>query len=154
MKLESINQKYSPFRVFQGVEISCNNEDFLILGVSDVRLESDGWDYPDLHQFVRERNGFIILAHPFRFRQNLAEECERFHPDAIEIRSANTPVTRRERILEIAQAWNVPTLCNSDAHTTEKLGSYYNILDETPKGEADLLNLLRAGRFRCSIGCS
>lgn len=138
----------SNFRIFRGVEISCNNEDFLILGVSDDCLAREGWDFPDLHEFVRQRNGFIILAYPFRFSQVLAEVCEVYRPDAIEIRSRNTPVNEQARIREVARAWNVPTLCNSDAHTAEHVGEFFNILDETPQDETALLNILRAGRFR------
>jgi len=148
-KLLSLNQQFAPFRVFRGIEITCNGEDFLVLGVPDAGLERTDWQYPDLHRFVRERNGFIILAHPFRYRKIIAVDCESFRPDAIEICSANTPVDERDHIHELAAKWNIPTLSNSDAHSTERLGTYFNILDETPSTESAILNFLRAGRFRC-----
>jgi len=148
-KLNALNRKFSPFRVFRGIEMTCGGEDFLVLGVSDNTLERNHWQYPDLHRFVRERNGFIVLAHPFRYYKYIAVDCEHYRPDAIEIYSANTPIDARLRIRELAQAWNIPTLSNSDAHSTERLGTYFNILDETPPDESALLDLLRAGRFRC-----
>ena len=146
-KLLSLNQQFAPFRVFRGIEITCDYEDFLVLGVPDAALEREDWQYPDLYQFVRERNGFIVLAHPFRYRKIIAVDCETYRPDAIEICSANTPVGERTRIQELAQAWKIPTLSNSDAHSTERLGTYFNILDETPSTESAILDSLRAGRF-------
>jgi histidinol phosphatase-like PHP family hydrolase len=148
-KLLSLNRQFAPFRVFRGIEITCAGEDFLVLGVADGDLARNDWQYHDLHQFVRARKGFIVLAHPFRYRKNLAVDCETYRPDAIEICSANTPVDERARIRELAQVWNIPTLSNSDAHTTARLGTFFNILDETPADEAALLDLLRAGRFQC-----
>jgi PHP family Zn ribbon phosphoesterase len=94
-----------------------------VLGVPDAGLERENWQYSDLHRFVRERNGFLVLAHPFRYRNFIAADCEHYRPDAIEICSANTPVAERDRIRDLAKAWNIPTLSNSDAHSTERLGT-------------------------------
>jgi len=152
-KLLPLNQQFAPFRIFRGIEITCAGEDFLVLGVPDAGLERTDWQYPDLHQFVRERNGFIVLAHPFRYRKIIAVDCETWRPDAVEICSANTPVAERDRIRELARAWNVPTLSNTDAHSTDRLGTYFNILDENPADESALLDLLRAGRFQCHNCC-
>jgi len=102
-KLLPLNQQFAPFRIFRGIEITCNGEDFLVLGVPDADLERTDWQYPDLHQFVRERNGFIVLAHPFRYRKIIAVDCETWRLDAVEICSANTPVAERDRIRELAR---------------------------------------------------
>lgn len=148
VKLLLLNEQFAPFRIFRGIEITCNGEDFLVLGISAAELERIDWHYPDLHRFVRERNGFIALAHPFRYRDHIAVDCETYRPDAVEICSANTPMDARTRIQELATNWNIPTLSNSDAHSTERLGTYFNILDQTPADEVAILNVLRAGRFR------
>jgi hypothetical protein len=50
----------------------------------------------------------------------------------------------------LAGEWNVPTLCNSDAHFTDGFGKFYNILEAMPRDEAELLDLLRARKFRCA----
>ncbi len=65
-RLQQLNEKYAPFRIFGGIEITLDGEDVLILGVQDPALESMNWSYPSLHAFVRARGGFIALAHPFR----------------------------------------------------------------------------------------
>jgi predicted metal-dependent phosphoesterase TrpH len=155
-QLEELNRQFAPFRIFSGIEVTCQGEDFLILGVRDTSLEGerDQWQYPDLYRFVRERGGFIALAHPFRYRKNIATDCDRLPPDAVEICSANTPSAERPRIRALAETWQAHLLSNSDAHVTASLGTHYNILTETPADEAGLITALKAGQFRCHNGCA
>jgi predicted metal-dependent phosphoesterase TrpH len=152
-QLEALNHRFAPFRIFSGIEITCQGEDFLVLGVRDPSLESDQWQYPDLYRFVRQHGGFLALAHPFRYRKNIAVDCDRLPPNAVEICSANTPPAARPQIRSLAQLWQAHLLSNSDAHSTERLGTHYNILNETPADEATLIAALKAGRFYCHNGC-
>jgi len=149
-RLKELNDRYAPFRVLGGIEINTNGEDVLVLGLQDATLESSKWAYPDLHTFVREHSGFIILAHPFRYHPQVNIEVERFVPDALEVRSVNTPVAAKDRIRELASHLEIPLLCNSDAHSTDSLGAYYNVLERAPSNEQEIWALLRSGRFTCS----
>jgi len=149
-RLRQLNEKYAPFRIFGGVEISAEGEDVLVLGVHDPALESLPLSYPALHAFVRARGGFIALAHPFRWHSTVTLEFERFVPDAIEVRSNNIPPDAEVRIRDIASRLGIPVLCNSDAHSTVPLGMYFNALERPPDDEQDLVALLRSGRFTCS----
>jgi len=153
-RLNELNQTFAPFHIFGGIEVTSQEEDFVILGLQDPRLESPDWLYPDLHAFVRSNGGFMALAHPFRFRDHIAVDCGLYRPDAIEIHSPNTPVAKQDHIRDLAQKWSIPTLSNSDAHSCERLGMYYNILNEPAADEASIINLLRSGRFTlsCSVG--
>ncbi len=92
----------------------------------------------------------MILAHPFRWHPDLALEVERLVPDAVEVRSVNTPLGAEGRIRDIAARLGIPVLCNSDAHNTASLGMYFNALERLPADEQDLVALLRSGRFSCS----
>jgi histidinol phosphatase-like PHP family hydrolase len=148
-RLKELNDRYAPFRIFGGIEITTNDEDVLILGLHDAALESSKWAYPDLHAFVREHGGFIILAHPFRYHPQVTIEVDRFVPDALEVHSINTPVAAEGHIREIASRLGIPVLCNSDAHSPDALGTHYNILERTPSDEQEMMALLRSGRFTC-----
>jgi len=150
-RLKELNDRYTPFRVFGGIEINTNGEDVLVLGLHDPALESSKWTYSDLHVFVRAHGGFIILAHPFRYHPQVTIEVERFIPDALEVHSINTPVAAEGRIREIASHLEIPLLCNSDAHNPDVLGTYYNVLERAPSDEQEIWALLRSGRFTC--GC-
>ncbi len=149
-RLRQLNEKYTPFRIFGGIEITLDGEDVLILGVQDPALESVSWSYPVLHAFVRARGGFIALAHPFRWHSHVAVDVERFALDAIEVRSSNTSPDVEGRIRDIAAHLGIPVLCNSDAHSTRPLGTYFNTLERPPADEQDLVALLRSGQFSCS----
>ena len=150
-RLKKLNDRYAPFRIFGGIEINTNGEDVLVLGLYDAALESSKWAYPDLHAFVRERDGFIVLAHPFRYHSDkITIELEQFVPDALEVRSIHTPLAVEDRIREIALRLGIPVVCNSDAHSTDALGIHYNILERFPSDEQEMIALLRSGRFTCS----
>jgi predicted metal-dependent phosphoesterase TrpH len=150
-RLQQLNEKYAPFRIFGGIEITtADGEDVLVLGVRDPALENLAWPYPSLYAFVRARGGFIALAHPFRRHSDVALDLDRFAPDAIEVRSINTSPNAEGRIRDIASHLGIPVLCNSDAHNTGQLGTYFNTLERPPADEQDLVAMLRSGRFSCS----
>jgi predicted metal-dependent phosphoesterase TrpH len=152
-RLQALNQQYAPFRVFGGIEISAQGEDFLVLGLRHAELESEDWSFPDLVEFVRQQSGYIALAHPFRYRANIELDIERYTPDAIEVRSPNTPVDQESRIRELAVRLGIPGLYNSDAHSTERLGTYYIQLADTPVDEQALIASLKSGQFQCIQNC-
>ena len=148
-RLQELNEKYAPFRIFGGIEISVSNEHILVLGVHDYVLETHQWSYPELHGFVRKHGGFIAIAHPFRFHPNVRLDLERFPPDAIEAYSNNISKQTEARLLNLAEQLGVPILSNSDGHHTGALGQYYNILERTPADEQELIEILKAGQFTC-----
>ena len=148
-ELLEYNEKYAPFRILGGVEVDADDEHILVFGIRDSQLEKGMWSYPLLHRFVRKRGGFMALAHPFRYRDSINIDMERFPLDAIELASNNTPGAGKEKIREVASALGLPVLCNSDSHITTTIGEHYNFIDVVPANEAELIHLLKSGKFRC-----
>jgi len=145
-RLRIINVKYAPFRVFGGVEVTTRGEHILVLGVDDPEIEGRYWRYPDLHRFVREREGFLAVAHPYRFSPHqIGVDLERFPPDALEVCSRNTPRSAEPRIRELGEELHVPLLSNSDAHRASDVGGYYNELDQKPRDVEALVSILKSG---------
>jgi predicted metal-dependent phosphoesterase TrpH len=140
--LEALNRKYAPFRVFGGIEISLT-EHILVFGVRDPALESRDWNYPDLWHFVRQRGGFIGLAHPFRFQSYISVDIEHYPPDGIEIASINTSPSRKDEIQSLAKRLHMRLLRNSDSHSTRTLGEYFNTIDRLPENEQALVEVLK-----------
>jgi VanZ family protein len=153
-RLAELNRRYTPFRVFGGVEVSVvEGEDVLVLGVRDPALKSRDWFYSDLFTFVHARAGFLVLAHPFRYHDTIQVDIEHYPPDAIELCSKNTRASDEPRIREIAERFGLRPLCNSDAHEAKHVGLYHNQLGRTPRDERELLEVLRAGDYTChSLG--
>ena len=147
-RVEELNQIYAPFRIFGGIEITVRErEDVLVLGVHDAVLESKIWTYSELHTFVRDRGGWIALAHPFRYHPEIAIDVARYLPDALESCSTNIIPLNRPRIRAVARQLGIHVVCNSDAHTSQSLGVGHNLFKEEPVDEEDLVQLLRTGAY-------
>jgi histidinol phosphatase-like PHP family hydrolase len=151
VELAKYNQIYAPFKIFTGIEITADHEDWLVLGLSDSNLESDNWSYPDLHRYVRSKGGIIILAHPYRYRSHLSVDIFANPPDAIEIRSNNIRVENVPHIHQLASQLHVATLCNSDAHSTSSLGRYFNILSVEFPSIDQISEALKSGVLQHSV---
>lgn len=148
--LQILNQKYAPFRIFGGIEMSViGGEHILVFGVHDKALEKRWWDYPELHTFIREHDGFMALNHPFRFNPEIGIDYEQFPPDALEAYSNNISSYLQPRILKLAGQLGIKVLSNSDAHHAVNVGQYYNILEDVPTDERELVQLLKTGQFTC-----
>jgi predicted metal-dependent phosphoesterase TrpH len=143
-RLRQLNQEYAPFRVFSGIEISLG-EDILVFGINDRELEIAQWTYPELHSFVREQEGYMILAHPYRYHPTLYAEIDQFPPNGIEIYSNNTPVSWQPHIHELSQKLNLTLFSNSDAHKTSVIGAFYNDIPGSPETDRELLQALNDG---------
>lgn len=143
-----LNNRYAPFRIFRGIEVTASEEDFVILGVGDAKLENTTWTYPALHMFVRKRKGYIVMAHPFRYHPELLPEVIALPPDAIEVRSVNTPVEAEQRIREVAANLKLQMMWNSDAHVTTAMGSYFNMIDASPAADKDLPAILKKSNIK------
>jgi predicted metal-dependent phosphoesterase TrpH len=146
-RLVQLNKTYAPFRVFGGIELGINGEHLLVLGINDERLVSTEWSYGELHTFCRARGGFIALAHPFRFHPDIKLDTEQYPLDAIEAYSKNMAPEAAGRIIDLASRWGIHALSNSDAHTTDIVGRYYNVLNRTPADERELIDALKQGDF-------
>jgi histidinol phosphatase-like PHP family hydrolase len=143
-RLAQLNALYAPFRIYSGIEITSDGEDWLVIGVQDPVLESRDWHYPQLAAFVRGKGGFIALAHPFRYSPDIRVDLAATPPDAIEVSSNNTPPIREAPIRQVATRHGLALLTNSDAHSTATLGRYYNELPGLLDGDAGLVKSLLA----------
>jgi histidinol phosphatase-like PHP family hydrolase len=149
-RLEELNRKYAPFRIFGGIEITVTEgEDVLVLGVRDSVLETREWSSPELFAFARKRGGFLVLAHPFRYHDEIDIDMERYPPDAIEVHSKNTGVCDESQIRAVLTRLGLFPLYNSDAHHADHVGIYYDQLARVPRDERELIDILRKGDYTC-----
>jgi len=140
--LAELNRKYAPFKIYAGIEITADQEDWLVIGLPDPALEREDWSYVDLLAYVRARGGFLGLAHQFRYTPKIHVDLDHYPPDAIEVHSMNTPPAFEAEICAIAARLGIPVLTNSDAHIARNLGRFYNELPGQLDGEAGLLKSL------------
>lgn len=141
------NEEFAPFRIIKGIEITIEGEDVIVFGIDDIAIEKSTWDYPSLHTLVRKHDGFMAIAHPFRYRDEINVPFLEYPPDAIEICSVNIPLHVIDKIQTVARELNIPVVCNSDAHEARLLGKHYNVLNTEPQSEKEIITLLKAGEF-------
>ncbi len=146
-RVRALNQRYAPFQVFGGIEIATQGEHILVIGIQDPVLERQDWSYAELHAFVRSRQGFMALAHPYRYQPRINLALDQLLPDAVEVYSNNTPPAAEQDIRRLSTQLRITLVSNSDAHTTAMLGKHYNILPQAAENESALVSLLKAGPF-------
>jgi histidinol phosphatase-like PHP family hydrolase len=149
-RVEELRRKYAPFAVYSGIEVTVSAEHVLVLGLGDSCLEAGHWSYPDLHAFVRASGGYLVLAHPYRFRDTIEIDIGAYPPDAIELRSKNIRLTDEHRIRALAESVGAQLVCNSDAHRAEDVGSFYNLVQTNSRGPENLVELLRTRGLFCT----
>ncbi len=142
-RLAELNLRFAPFRIYTGIEVTSSHEDFLVLGLQDAALQRENWDYIELVDYVRQRGGFIILAHPFRYAASIQADIQRRPPDGIELESFNTPAGRAEDIRTLAARFGLKMLRNSDAHQSARVGRYFNQFERLPADDVELVRTLR-----------
>jgi len=140
-RLVALNKAFAPFKIFTGIEVGADQLHWIVLGIHDRLLERRDWSYPHLLDFVRRRDGFIILAHPFRYASELQVDLDAYPSDGIEVKSINTPASRERDIRAIAGRLGLGLFCNSDAHRPGSIGSYCNLL---PRPVCDDQGLIEA----------
>ena len=144
--LEALNARFAPLRVFGGIEISVTLHDHcLVLGLDDDELQNRSWRYPDLVKFVREREGWIAVCHPFRMMDDIPFAIHAHVPDGIELHSVHTGADDCERIARIASEFGITPVANSDAHFAPFVGIFYNEIPGAPENDRDLVAALREG---------
>lgn len=155
-KLDLLNETYAPFKVFQGIEVTLAQESevehILVLGVHDKSLESQDWNYKRLYKFVKENNGYLAIAHPFRYRSILLQQddVKKYVPDAIELFSVNAGKDKEQMRLDFAKEIGCHLLTNSDSHHTDTVAGYVNLLENFVDTEEEILNQLKKGKYRIS----
>ncbi len=139
--------KYPGIRILPGIELSLA-EDILVVGLEEPRLEEDVWTWPELHRFVRERGGLLVVAHPFRYQSLIGVDCVRYPPDALEAFSVNLSPRLARSIHAEAARIGIQVVSNSDAHVTSPIGKFYNRLHRPAVTDAEILAAIRAGHFQ------
>jgi len=151
-RLEELNSKYHPFRIFTGIELSIYTagglQDFLVIGLYDPALEANGWTYIRLKEHVQKKGGWIAWAHPFRYNPILPREIKDNPPDALEIYSNNIKPALAPRIQAAAREWGCQVIGSSDAHFLEEVGSSAILLSQPAASEAELVTRLKEGDFK------
>ncbi|MDY6835645.1 MAG: PHP domain-containing protein [Chloroflexota bacterium] len=157
--LELSNQLEFP--VLHGVEVDTVEGHVLVFGLHRdfegiIRVE-------ELHKLVREVNGVMIAAHPFKgFRafglsdlnlsiEQASEKPVFRHVELLEGFNGRSLERENRLVQDVAGLLGLKTVGGSDAHATQEIGRCVTIFDNEISKEAELLIELKEGRFRPGI---
>ena len=152
--LERLNDKYHPFRVFVGIEITIlmdssrfyDYQDFIVVGLGNRIMESS-WSYDKLLKWVRTNGGWISLSHPFRYNNILPQAIMDNPPDALELYSTHIRAGLLSKIKVLAEKLGCQVVGVSDAHHVRDVGYSAVNLVKSVASDAGLVAELKKGAF-------
>lgn len=109
--------------VFLGWEFTVRGSDFLTYGLDwDFLLANPNLhklDVPEYSKLVRNNNGFLAQAHPYRDQPYIEYKfpVEPEHIDAVEVFNASDTRQSNKKARTFAQKHGLPFLAGSDAHS-------------------------------------
>ena len=147
-------------RIFRGNEFTTDQGDVLVFGYEEDVKEL--LTIEELRARVTAAGGFMIAAHPFRgfktfgigqLQMTVEQACKRKvfdFVDAVEIRNGNVSDEENDMAARVAARLGLPGTGGSDAHQVDKVGKCTTEFEREIADEGQLLEELRAGRFRAS----
>ena len=148
--LEEVNGWFPGVKLYQGIEITIqdnNYEDFLVLGIHDKGIQKRDWTYPKLYRYVKSKGGVLILAHPYRFSDQVDNNVWDYPPDGIEVMSNNLGQRGYERRKALARRLGAGMFTNSDSHYYDTVGCYTNEFPEWCQSEELIIRAIQARDF-------
>jgi predicted metal-dependent phosphoesterase TrpH len=149
------------FPVFRGVEVMVKEGGEILVFGLNINFTTV-IDIATLRKMVEDVNGFMIAAHPFRgFPCHAITEFEKAADlvmkrpvfdkiDALEGYNGRNMEGNNLFACELAQRLGFTTSGGSDAHFIDELGKCITVFDKDLRSEVDLMEELKAGRFKGS----
>lgn len=151
-EIDKLQKRYPEIRIYQAIEVTVQDnsyDDFVVIGVHDRAIEKKKWTYRALYRFVKEKGGAVIMAHPYRFSDEVNEDVWQYPPDAIEVLSSNVGSYGYERRKLLASELGKPMVTNSDSHYVQDTGCYSNEFSWECYDEEMIVKALIDGEFQC-----
>lgn len=142
-EVESLRNECS-FPIFVGVEVLTTSGDFIVFGLDHApQLPT----IEELIQMVKECDGAIIAAHPYRNNGRGAGDLIKTLNglDGVECFNGSTEHKANLDALYAAKKRGIACLGASDSHWVEKVGKFATKFYDDAHDERDLIRLIRAG---------
>lgn len=145
----------SGYPVFRGVEIYTELGDMLVYGMKhDTKYHLTTFE--ELVEMAEKDGAVIVPAHPCRGWGRQHKHAHTFpreligHIVAIETLNGANTVRSNEKALALAEEIGLPGTGGSDAHALWQVGKCVTVFERDIRSEEDLVEELRAGRFRAA----
>lgn len=148
-ELDALQARFPSVLLMSGVEIeTLEGEDLLIYGVRKEGILYRKMPAATAIRLAHEYGGFVTLAHPFRYVDQVTAELEREHVDGVEVMSIHILNYGRSLAQALCQKWQALPMAASDAHHVSALGLYAIRLAQPIRNEFELIAALRLRAFQ------
>ncbi|OGV63803.1 MAG: hypothetical protein A2498_10670 [Lentisphaerae bacterium RIFOXYC12_FULL_60_16] len=138
-----LRDKFPGLKIFRGVEIhTSEGEDLLVYGMTDTSPFGENPTTTHVMNVARTTGAAVVLAHPLRYRESIADGLYASPPDACECWSLNICAFQRPGILAFQAATGCGLIAATDSHSTRLLGAYALRFHNPIQSEQDLVHAL------------
>jgi predicted metal-dependent phosphoesterase TrpH len=138
---------YTDILIIPGVEISAEEGEIILLGVSE--LPPEPWTARRVIAFAKEKKALAIAPHPYR-GYGLRELAAKLDLDAIETLNGITSPSQNRMAEELARARGLPGVAGTDSHfDTDPWNVHTEIQASLDVGE--ILEAIRRGNVSVSL---
>lgn len=164
--IDRLQEKHD-FLVIGGSEINTDEGEVLVFGLHQPVLNV--YRVEELRSMVDECEGFMILAHPFRYEVPLVAEYQNSNSltsqeltrslnliskrsifqrvDTLEVINGRSSRLEKKFTALVAEHLHFKGTGGSDAHAVMGVGSCYTVFEEEIRNERDLINQLKEGHY-------
>jgi predicted metal-dependent phosphoesterase TrpH len=121
-KVHELASPYKDILIIPGFEVSAVEGELIILGVTE--LPPKPWTVENVIDFARERDGLVIVPHPYR-AYGLGDSAKNYDVDAIEVLNGSDRHHLNKMAENLAKAMGLPGVAGSDAHRADELWTVY-----------------------------
>lgn len=148
-EVAALRERFPGLVILRGVEVlSDAGDDFLVYGVTDPQLFYPRMDGRELVRRAHAAGGVVVLAHPYRYSDQVPAWLEEDPVDGVEVWSWNILGYAHGRAMELARRLGAFTVAASDAHHVDVLGLYALRLHHPVADETQLAQVLRQRAFQ------
>lgn len=143
-ELAELRDTFPQLQIFRAVEVTTDDrEDLLIYGLPPGIAFTAGQPTTAVLAQARAAGAAIVLAHPFRYHDFIAEALHADTPDACEGWSPNVFAFLRPKIRHFCQQTGSGLIAASDAHTPAYVGAFATRFHHAIANEQELATALR-----------
>ena len=145
-KVLELAAAYKDVLIIPGVEITTPEGDLVVLGITE--LPPKPWNVKDVIDFSKERQGVVVVAHPYR-DYGLGNLAKNYPVDAVEVLNGGTQPDLNKLAENLAMEIGLPGVAGSDAHKIEDLWSAYTDIEASLNLD-DVLRAIKKGFVKAS----
>ena len=136
-KVQKLASPYQDILIIPGIEVSAVGGDLIVLGVTE--LPPKPWTVENVIDFARERDGLVVVAHPYR-AYGLGDLAKNYDFDAVEVLNGISTPQVNKMAETLAKAMGLPGVAGSDAHRAHELWTAYTEV----QASSDIDEILKA----------